>query len=203
MLLITMAHRGEAQEFIKRKYTQPTEFYFRGIYRSNEDILLLTGEGIQSTTIRLTAVCTYFGNKIDRVINMGIAGALDPALQLNQIYGIRRVCHEFSDNPEYGSFQCVETFSKYDCITACRRVNDDKYAADLKNRAQIVDRELWAIGSVSSHFNLPFKSYKLISDYAGKITDSGQIRENAFDYSKHLFDFYKNLSFSKEEWEDN
>ena len=200
MLLLTMAHHGEAQEFIKRKYTQPTDFYFRGIFRSNEDILLLTGEGIQNTTIRMTAVCTYFGNKIDRVLNMGIAGALDPSLQLNQIYGIRRVSHEFSNDNEYGSFTCVKTFSKFDCITACRRVNDDKYVADLKNKAQIVDRELWAIGSVSRHFNLPFKSYKLISDYAGNTTDSGQIKENAIDFSKHLFDFYKNLSLTKEEW---
>ncbi len=200
MLLLTIAHHGEAQEFVKKKYTQSTDFYFSGVFRSDEDILLLTGEGIQNTTIRMTAVCTYFGNKIDRVINMGIAGGLDSALQLNQIYGICGVYHELSDDKEYPYFKCVETHSKMDCITACRRVNNNKYAEKLKNKAQIVDRELWAIGSVSAYFNLPFKSYKLISDFAGDTTDSVQIREKAFYYSKHLFDFYKNLSLTKEEW---
>ena len=34
MLLITFAHKAEAQEFIKRKHNIPVEFYFPGIYKT-------------------------------------------------------------------------------------------------------------------------------------------------------------------------
>jgi nucleoside phosphorylase len=97
MLLVTIAHRGEAQEFIKRTFTQPVDFHFQGVYRSGDDFLLLTGEGIETAILRVSSILTYFGKKIDRVLNMGIAGALASALQINQIYGIRHVYREYHD----------------------------------------------------------------------------------------------------------
>ena len=200
MLLLTIAHQGEAKEFIKRKHTQAVDFHFPGVYRDDKEILLITGEGIQLTTLRMTALCTYFSNKIDRVINMGIAGSLDSSLQLNQIYGIRSVHHEYHGEQGYPSFQCMETHSRFDCVSATKRVDNDIYAQSLEKIAPIVDRELWAIGSVCNQFNLPFKSYKLISDSAGKSTNDQQVKSRAISFSKHLFDFYKNLSLSKAEW---
>jgi nucleoside phosphorylase len=134
------------------------------------------------------------------VINIGIAGSLDSSIQLNQIYGIRSVHHEHYGVKGYPSFQCMETHSRFDCVSAARRVDNDIYAKSLEKIAPIVDRELWAIGSVCNHFNLPFKSYKLISDFAGKSTDDQQIKSRAISFSKHLFDFYKNLSLTKADW---
>ena len=200
MLLLTLAHRGEALEFIKRKFTQSTEFHFPGVYRSEHDLLVLTTEGVQNTTMRLSSVLTYFGQRIDRVINLGIAGGLDDKLQLNQVYGIREVYHEFTGDMEFPSFRCKETHSKLDCVTAVRRVLDQAYIEQLKKIAPIVDRELWAVGAVCDHFKLPFKSYKLISDRAGERTNQDEVKSRASFFSKHLFDFYKNLSLTQEEW---
>jgi nucleoside phosphorylase len=201
VLLLTIAHQGEAQEFIKRKHTQTAEFHFNGLYRSQEELLLLTGEGIQMTTLRLASVCTYFGQRIDRVLNLGIAGSLDPSLQINQFYGIHRVHHELAGKPGYPSFNCKETSSHLDCVTSLLRVLNHDYAATLQKIAPIVDRELWAIASVCQLFHLPFKSYKLISDQAGITTDSPGIKAEGEKTGKHLFDFYKNLTLTKEVWD--
>jgi nucleoside phosphorylase len=199
MLLIVIAHRGEAKEFIRRKHTQQVDFYFSGIFRDNDEILLLTGEGIQNTTLKMASVLTYFGSKIDRVLNMGIAGALDEKLQLNQIYGIREVYHEFN-NSEFSSCTCIETNSILDCVTACQRVQELNYARTLAKIAPIVDRELWAVGAVCREFRLPFKSYKLISDFAGKGTDHADIINRASEFGKHLFDFFKKLTLADDNW---
>lgn len=201
MLLVTIAHRGEAQEFIKRTFTQPVDFYFQGFYRGREDFLLLTNEGIETSILRLSSVLTYFGNKIDRILNMGIAGALVPSLQINQIYGIRNVYHQFHPEIDYPIFSCKETYSKTDAITALRRVTDKKYARSLRKMAQICDRELWGIALTSNQFQIPFKSYKLISDYAGENSELENIKAKSLLYSKHLFDFYTKLSLSKSSWQ--
>ena len=198
MVIITFAHPAEAQIFLKRKHTQKVDFFFPGFYRDDSEFLLLTGEGIQMTTIRLSAVCTYYGNKIKRIINFGIAGSLSDALQPNQIYGINRVHHELIGHKGFPSFQCMETHSKIDCITALERVTSDTYVKRISGHAQLVDRELWGIGSVAEAFNIPFKSYKLISDIAGDTTDTAEIVNRADEYSLHLFDFYKNLSLKEE-----
>ena len=200
MLLLTIAHRGEAQECLKRIFTQPVDFHFPGVYRDGKNILLLTGEGIETTILRVSSVLTYFGNKIDHVLNMGIAGALLPSLQINQVYGISQVYHEYHEEREFPSFLCQETHSKTNCVSACRRVLDNKYAQSLKKIAPVVDRELWGIGLTCDQYQIPFKSYKLISDYAGVNTNNEEIKSRASYYSKHLFDFYKNLSLTKETW---
>lgn len=200
MLLVTFAHKGEAQAFIKRKFKQSLDFHFPGVFKGEDGLLLISGEGIQMTTIRLTAVLTYFSHKIDRVLNLGIAGGITDTLELNQIYGIRKVFHQFHNKGCYPGFECKETHSRFDCVTALDRLYDQKYAESLSQLASIVDRELWAIGSVCREFNLPFKSYKLISDIIGKRTDKKEIVSRADFYSKHLFDFYKKLSLKTDQW---
>jgi hypothetical protein len=200
MLLLTMAHKGEAQEFIKRSYTQKADFHFPGIFRSGDDILLLTGEGIEQSILRVSSVLTYFGTKIDRVLNMGIAGALNPSLQVNQIYGIRNVYHEPLHDMIFSSLSCEETHSKMDCITVKNAVLDSQKSNHLREIADIVDRELWGVGYTCDQYGLSFKSYKLISDLANEDTDVDKIKSKSSYYSKHLFDFYKKLSLAKESW---
>jgi len=201
MLLLTIAHHGEAQEFIKRKYKQTVDFHFNGLYRSEDGMLLVSGEGLQMTSMRLTAVYTYFSHQIDRIINMGIAGSLSSELQLNQIYGVRTVHHEMKGKSGFPSFNCKETLSKVDCVSAVHSVLTDQHARELSPIADIVDRELWAVGSVCKLFSIPFKSYKLISDKAGNQTNMEEIVSKAPKFSKHMFDFYKNLSLAKETWD--
>ena len=61
MKLIVFAHRAEAQAFLKSRHLafKAEAFAFDGFYYSTEHnlALLLTGEGIQSATEKLAAVC--------------------------------------------------------------------------------------------------------------------------------------------------
>jgi hypothetical protein len=85
-----------------------------------------------------------------------------------------------------------------DCITARKSVTDPIYAQALSKIAPIVDRELWGIGYSCINYGISFKSYKLISDFAGGTISEKDIKSKSAIYSKHLFDFYKNLSLTKE-----
>ncbi len=193
MLLLTIAHKEEGSTFIERKHMLPVEFSFPGLYRGNDQLLLLTGEGVTSTLKKVHSVCEYFGNKIDRVMNMGIAGGLGSDLQINQIYGIRKVFYEpYLQNAEKTYITANER-ATFDCITSFQAVKSNESARQLAMFAQIVDRELWATAHICKSFNLPCFAYKLISDQAGEQTDPEAIRKKAQEYSLHLFDFYKKL----------
>jgi nucleoside phosphorylase len=194
MLLITIAHKEEGNIFIERKQMLPVEFSFPGLYRGEEQLLLLTGEGVTSTLKKVHTVCEYFGGKIDRVINMGIAGSLRSDLQINQIYGIRKVFYEpYLQNPEK-TYSTSNERAVFDCITSFQAVKSNDYARQLAMFAQIVDRELWATAHICKSLNLPCTAYKLISDQAGDQTNQETIRQKAPEYSLHLFDFFKKLS---------
>ena len=192
MLLVVIAHRGEANEFIRRKHNLPIEFYFPGLYRSDNELLLLSGTGIQSVQKKVTLVCSYFGRRIRLVVNLGIAGALDKNLEINQIYAIRNVYHESLPD----CFTSFNSRSTHDCVTALNDVLNDRYAQILSQSGHIVDRELWAIASVCSQFDLRFRAYKLISDIAGSSAVIQDIIAQRSLYSKHLFDFYTKLKLT-------
>jgi nucleoside phosphorylase len=189
MLLITIAHKGEALEFIRRKHTLKADFYFSGLYRHDQELLLLTGDKPDNVKARVCAVFDYFGNKISNVLNFGIAGGLDRELQLNQIYGVKRVV--FESGQEY--ITTDNRRGQVVCMTVLKPVMNDHYATQLSPRAQVVDQELWDLAQICREYNIGLKSYKLISDYAGSETDTALIRSNKELYSRHLFDFYKKL----------
>ena len=193
MIVITLAHKGEAREFIQRKHTIEMDFHFKGLFRCEDEILLITGEGISSTTKRLSAVCRYYDNEIDYVLNLGIAGALVNFLQINQFYGINRIFMESQGLNEEKVYATANQNGKYDCITALHPVLNQSYTQKLSAFAQIVDRELWACASVCEQFKVPLKSYKLISDYADSKTLVHSIKVNSAEFGKHIFDFYKKL----------
>jgi nucleoside phosphorylase len=189
MLLITFAHKAEAQEFINRKHNIPVEFYFPGIYRHEDEILLLSGSGIDSAMIKSRQVIEYFGNKISGLLNMGIAGALRDSLQINQIYGINRIYCE--DESEY--FTTNNPRPQIDCISVDKTIADDNRARVLAKNAQCVDMELWGFAKIANEFKISIRSYKLISDYVSDGLNLTEIKNNAPIYSRHLFDFYKKL----------
>lgn len=195
MRLLIFAHRGEAQVSLKRESYKPRSFYFDGLCENGKDLLLITGEGLQKTTEKVAAVCASYREKISQIINLGIAGSLSPELTLGEIYSVRTVYKEDG----FHSFTTPES-SRFDCISACRRVLNDEKAAKLGCFAQIVDRELWAIGSCASLFKIPFRSYKLITDHAGSQTSCFDLKEHAPYFSGKIYDyFYRNLKSEKKD----
>ena len=193
MILLTMAHKGEAQEFIRRKHNIRVEFYFTGLYRHEDELLLLTGSESENIGERISAVILYFGSRITDVLNFGIAGALNKELQINQVYGVKRVIAEDRPPTQENYYLTANLRGLVDCVSTAQPVLTDEQARSLAARADIVDMENWHVAMACQKRQLPLKSYKLISDFAGSGTDSKAIRKNAALFSRHLFDFYKKL----------
>jgi nucleoside phosphorylase len=187
MKLIHLAHRGEAQQFLKDLDVSADQS-MEGLYIGDNEVVLIGSEGIENTLAKLAYCLGRF--KISEVLNFGIAGALDKNLNLDEVYEIR-TSYCFNEKIQYKSFQA--NLKGVDCITTNKRVLESDYAEELSNFAPIVDRELWAIGFVCKTQNIPFSSYKLISDYAGAQTNCFDIKEKAGEYSIILSNTYKGL----------
>jgi nucleoside phosphorylase len=139
------------------------------------------------------AVLSHFAQAGDRsaiseIINMGIAGGLRPDIETGKIFSIRNVLHE-----EGLKAYPADSSSTIDCITALNRVLDDDYSRKLALKAPLVDRELWAVAHMAQIYDIPFRSWKLVSDHAGSTTDTATIKKNASRYSEQLFSFFKTL----------
>jgi len=187
MILLTFAHRGEAQHFLKNDDFQSVDFLFDGLFKNKNKYLLLTGEGMQSTHKKMEIVLKNIGTKISEVVNLGIAGSLTEDIELESVHLVNQIKKE----DENKSYQTQYVKSGLDCISALNRVLDINYKNKLSLEAHIVDRELWAVADVCSRFNLPVFSIKLISDFAGGTTDTKRIIQKAKEYSKKLYIYYK------------
>lgn len=192
--LLTFAHRGEAQAFLRQRQFRSRAFFFDGIYESDRELLLLTGEGLQSTTERLAAVCGAFREEIGCVINLGIAGSLVPHCLPGKIYPVRTAYGFRGGQVQFKSYTGSDPGAEIDCISADQRILQADEAARLSHFAALVDRELWAAAAVCALFNLPFLAYKLVSDRAGEGEFCANIREQAGRFSEQLLQYYEALS---------
>jgi len=188
--LLIFAHRGEAQEFLQQLPFQAADTAFKRFYETEQQALLLTGEGLRAAEERLSAFLNAFGKHISTVINLGIAGSLSDALPAGEIYPIRTAYREPEAGPAFPSFHSAAPAAQRDCISARKRVLTPAYAQRLASFAPIVDRELWAIASLCADYSLPFLAYKLISDRAGVDTSTVDYKARARQFSEQLFDFY-------------
>jgi len=186
MNLLTFAHRGEAQHFLKNDDYKPLEFEFKGLYKNERNYLLITGEGLQSTEERMSALLSQPNLTIYKVINLGIAGTFDENLKLESVHSVKLIKKE----DESETFQSSDVYADIICISAFNRVLNVEYKNNLAKRAQIVDRELWAYAKVCNKYQIPIYSFKLISDYAGDTTDFHQIIQKSKEHSKKLYDYY-------------
>ncbi len=186
MKLLTFAHRGEAQHFLKFDNYKSLDFEFNGLYKNEVNYLLITGEGFESTNKKMNAFLIKTNLFISCVINLGIAGALDSILDLESIHSVKLIKNE----NEIETFQSSDVYANIECISALNSVLDETYKKKLSKRAQIVDRELWACAKVCNKYKVPIYSFKLISDHAGSEISLDKIIQHSKKYSKKLFDFY-------------
>jgi nucleoside phosphorylase len=195
MKLIHIAHRGEAQEFLK-VLNLKADTKVSGIYSNSEFALVISGEGIPETISKLSYTISKFN--IDEILNFGIAGTLSSKIETGKIIEIRTTYHFEDGKPKFKSFTS-NSKTTIDCITTNQRVLSDDYADRISNFAQVVDRELWGLGFVAKSFNLPFKSYKLISDIAGSKTQCFDLKERAIEFSSKLLEHFMKLDTKAEE----
>lgn len=204
-MLLTFAHPGEAQSFIKELAYEPCAEEFPKLYFNQTDYLFITGEGPEEVLTKLSAVCFFLKNKIKKIINFGIAGALSSELEIGSIYNIRCCYLATTEDLTHNSFSLAhKAFPKLpslDCITSFKRNLKPVDATKWECIAPIIDREAWANAKVASYYQLPFSCIKLISDkidYSSesieKINLCQSIRESSQDWSQRLYFIFKGFN---------
>lgn len=195
--LLVFAHRGEAQVFLKKLHLKSLPFHFDGLYQSEDVLLLITGEGLQNASERLSAVVAALRESILRIVNLGIAGGLDRAMDLEKIFSIRTVYRSENAEMQFKTFTTADKTAALDIISASQRILRRESAEKLKPFANIVDREAWACASTADLFKIPFYCYKLLSDLPEEGTVCLDIRAQAEKYSSLLFEFYQNVHLTE------
>lgn len=192
MKLIILAHRGEAQSFIRALELNLIDESL-GLYHDldKKTALLICGEGIYGVLTKLPFIIASF--KITEILNFGIAGALDQKLKMGEIYSIRTSYAHNDKSAEFHSYTSIDESASVDCITNHERVHSTISCQRLENFAAIVDRELWAIGKAADFYKIPYASFKLISDMAGPEVNCFDIKEKAKNYSDKLLSYYYSL----------
>ncbi len=188
--LLVFAHRGEAQAFIDDFHFQPVTFFFNGLFKNENDYLLLCGEGPQTAGEKTTAVLAVFNQEIILVINIGIAGSLSTKLKTGDLAWIRSSYAQNADRCEFKSY-ALPIHDGIDCITAFIRITTRDQKQQLSAFADVVDRELWSIASAAHLFKLDCLSLKLVSDdYAGEV-NCELIKSDAPKLSQALLQAFK------------
>lgn len=200
MQLLTFAHRGEARSFFDRLDLTPV--HGNTLYRFKEGLLLITGEGIFESMNTVAKTITEFPS-INKIINLGVAGALDSELTQNEIVQVRTAYLELEGKPQFHSFatENINTpFKTVDCLTSTRRILNRSTANELLPLAAIVDRELWAIARAVKEEKTPLISLKVISDLPAEETAEicQVVKDEADYYSNLLFDAWKSIIGSEE-----
>lgn len=184
MILLSFAHRGEAQSFINYYGLKSDN---NKLFTSDRLSLIITGEGIYESLISISHLIGQLKPEI--IINYGIAGSLNKEAQLDQIYQIR-THYYYSDNIEFKTY--TDSTGSLDLISSDSRIFDDQLAIKLSHFAHIVDREAWAIAKSASSYNTAFKTFKLISDNAGSEVNCFDIKNKAQFYSDQMLEHFQN-----------
>ncbi len=198
MDLLVFAHRGEAQTFLKEMdFKSHPDFNDLYLCADKSYGLILTGEGPQNVLMALTYAMGILKNQaiqIGQIINLGICASFNADLKQGEIFEIRTIYGQ----EEFKSFQCQQSSSKLDLITANERVLDRELAKSLSHFAPLADREAWAIGLAAKKFQTPLRVFKLISDHVTDAPICEYIKEHAQDYSQELYRYFIE-SFTSEE----
>jgi len=189
--LLTFAHRPEADAFL-RHFELVKHHGFDWLYSNDKIVLAITGEGIQEALSR-TAITLGLFPKTSRVINLGVAGALNDKIEVGKIYSIRSI-FACDDRPHFKSFQ---SDGEIDLVTSGSRVLTTAPLAKLKAMGQIVDREVWGVAFAAKEAGVKLSSYKYISDKAGTIEACEPVKAMAAIASENLLEHYLCLNFDQ------
>lgn len=192
--LLIFAHRGEAKAFFSQ-FQEKAMPFMDGLYESDEHYLLITGEGPWKAGPKLGLVLGQLGEKVEEVVNLGIAGALRASIEVDQVYPIRTVYLEQNQDMQFASHTLGH--EGVDLITCHTRVLEEKLANHLDNFAPVVDRELWALAQVCDNSGHSLSSYKLISDKVGDKEICQRVKELSDRYSNQLLDFYMSQEWQR------
>jgi len=208
MQLLTFAHKNEAAAFF---HFHQFELEKDGIdlYFDGEHYLLITGEGLWDSLIKISLTLQYLEKKsiiITHLLNLGIAGSLRKDLKKFEVYQIRTTYAALcSSKAEFHSYttqpQLTEQDIKVlDCLSCHKRILNIQEKKNLMPYAHIVDRELWAQAKFAEAQKISWNSLKIVSDEIDEENICDLVQELAHEFSYQLYLAWqktKNISETK------
>jgi len=177
MELITCAHYGEAQTLIESYHLKKQE---NDLFCGENFDVLITGEGRMDTCVKTSLALGK--KKYDRIINLGIAGALRSDFKIGEIHRIRTI---YGEN-QFKSFTDPE--GEKDLISALERV---KSLGEFSGLADLVDREAWSVAYCAKEAKIDFICYKVVSDHLLESCEA--IRKNQDELSMKIYESHQKI----------
>lgn len=165
--LVTFATEQEAYASIK-DLEKVSEHFYRG---ADFDILI-TGVGCLNAALSLSTHCQKQGS-YRAILNLGIAGAIHPGLELQTLHGVARVDKLFHSKADkkYGALAHP---SLHLCESGLRLVSCDAPVHDIKLKEllrahyDLVDMEGYGLALACQKMAMPFEIVKVVSDFASE-----------------------------------
>ncbi len=133
-------------------------------------VLLITGMGLKPAYTAMISLLTT--QPISKVINLGVAGSLQPNLQISDLCTIN--CARMEETPDklFQDFNKIELaplphLPQHRLVSVHTPLFENKRRAKLATNADLVDMEGAAIAWSCQQHNIPCQMLKGITDFAG------------------------------------
>jgi nucleoside phosphorylase len=183
-----------------RKLKWPIDYAYEGIWEGRRIMLAANGAGSRRAAhaveiaIRAVSAADLSSSKLETVISTGLCGALDPALQPEQIV----VATEVLDLKSQEVFSAATISCSDAAISSGVILTQDRIAQNVAEKQALrasgaiaVDMEAAAIAARAKRAGLPFACIKVVSDSANESfgvdfnrmrSDDGHIRRGKISY---------------------
>ena len=123
MILLTFAHRNEAQCFFEH-FTLKLSADIPQLWIGEEIYIIITGEGQFESLNSVSSVLAASSSQITRVVNLGIAGCLNKQFKNDDLISIRTSYLILENTPQFKSFplKTIEGLKVADVLTSSKRI---------------------------------------------------------------------------------
>ncbi|EKD28665.1 MAG: hypothetical protein ACD_79C00249G0002 [uncultured bacterium] len=150
---------------------------------------LITGYGKLNSAISLMKKLQ--DNQYDRIINIGICGAVKKDIPVFSIFEVSKVIEGDAYSPKKNNFINLNSvypgkFKSAVLVTGDQPVLTEEHRNQVISLGgEVVDMECFALAKVAKSFNIPFFAFKIVSDHANEKTLEF-VRNNVIKASKTL-----------------
>ena len=168
MILVLAADRLELQELCDIKLLKRSVVGVEGKLSGQQARFVASGPGVKNARAALEAVCQM--ETPSAIVSVGYVGALDPTLEVGQIFLARRVKRmgeKVDYQGELPAFPTAEGVAQGTLLTIDRVAQTSQEKRMLRQSgADAVDMEAYAVAGEAAKRALPFYCVRVVSDHA-------------------------------------
>lgn len=168
MILILAADPLELRELCDIKFLKRRPLGVEGNLSGQQARFVANGPGVKNARAAVEAVCQ--AAPPSAVVSVGYVGALDPALQVGQIFlarRVKRIGERVDYQGESPAFPNAEGVAQGTLLTIDRVAQTSQEKGMLRQSgADAVDMEAYAVAGEAKQRGIPFYCVRVVSDHA-------------------------------------